>query len=108
MTPEQEERMHRAIAVSIEKNVNGHIRDIKKDVGDIHKMLQTQDERSDAFEKKVDAKFSPDSDQYILKEVVPFIQAKAGLKVVRDFLIWTSGGVLAWAAIKSYLPFSWK
>ncbi len=58
----------------------------------VHDMLQKQNERSDAFEKKVDAHIA---------EVEPFIQAKAGLKVVRGFLIWAAGGVLAWVALKS-------
>src|SRR3990167_6575878 len=58
----------------------------------VHQMLEKQNERSDTFEKKVDAHIA---------QVEPFIQAKAGLKVLRGFLIWVAGGVLAWAAIKS-------
>lgn len=81
-----------AVEKKIESAVNGKI-------DKIHDILEKQNERADAFEKKVDTHIA---------EVQPFIQAKAGLKVVRDFLIWASGGVLAWVALKSYLPFSWK
>ena len=87
MTPKDIKKITDAVEKKIEKTVNGKIEDIRQ-------ILVQQNERTDAFEKKVDTHIA---------EVEPFIQAKAGLKVIRGFLIWAAGGVLAWSAIKGYI-----
>lgn len=61
----------------------------------VHNMLKKQNERSDAFEKKVDAHIA---------EVEPFIQAKAGLGVLFKWLVGLAATLLAWAQIRGY----WK
>ena len=87
-----EEKLERDIVVlkgeigkAIEMTVNGKI-------DKIHAILEKQNEMSDFFMKKVNDH---------IKEVEPFIQAKAGLKVIRGFLIWVAGGIIAWQAIKN-------
>ena len=75
------EEIGKAIAI----NVNGKI-------DKIHTILEKQNEMTDVFMKKVDDH---------IKEVEPFIQAKAGIKVIRNFLIWVAGGIIAWNAVKS-------
>lgn len=102
---EESEAINKAVAAAIEKHVNGGIRNI-------HTILEKQNESTSAFHDKVDVhietvngKLDPESKDYILKEVVPFIQAKAGLTVLLKWLIILASGVVAWNQIKTGL---WK
>ncbi len=74
------EEIGKAIAI----NVNGKI-------DKIHTILEEQNKMSDFFMKKVDAHIA---------EVEPFIQAKAGLGILFNWLLIIAAGVVAWGQIK--------
>ena len=78
------EEIRKAIAT----NVGGEI-------DKIHIILEKQNEVSDVFMKKVDSH---------IKEVEPFIQAKAGLGVLFKWLLAVAATLVAWGQIKGFLP----
>ena len=78
------EEIGKAIAI----NVNGKI-------DKIHTILEEQNKMTDVFMKKVDDH---------IKEVEPFIQAKAGLGVLFKWLVGLAAALLAWAQIRGYFP----
>ena len=78
------EEIGKAIAI----NVNGKI-------DKIHTILEEQNKMTDVFMKKVDDH---------IKEVEPFIQAKAGLSVLFKWLLAVAATLVAWGQIKGFLP----
>jgi|CXWL01.1.fsa_nt_gi hypothetical protein len=78
----------KAIIGAVEKKIEDVV-NVKIDA--IHKILVTQNERADTFEKKVDLHIA---------QVEPFIQAKVGLTVLFKWLLILAAGVVAWGQIK--------
>ena len=81
-----------AVERKMEVIVNGKIAVVQNTVEAIRSILEKQNERANEFEKKMDLHIA---------EVEPYIRAGAGLKVLRGFLVWLAGGILAWIAIKN-------
>lgn len=106
MTEEETTRLILAVEHKIEKTVNGKIVAIGKDVASLHEMLQRQNEKTDVTAQQLASHLTKEGEfqteiRAHMEEVRPYLQGATGFKMVRSFLIWVAGGMVAWAAVKN-------
>lgn len=117
MVAKQLERHREDVVKTIGVTVNGKIDKANAEMGKIHEILMRQNEKIDEHhtehvntlmehnrrheaDMKV-VKAHMDADEVFKKELKPFLEAKAGFKVFRSFLIWVAGFIIAWNTVKN-------
>lgn len=101
MKEEEISRLLATVENKIEKVVNGKIIRLTEDVAALHGILEKQNESTSSFHDKVDARFDPESDKYILKDVQGIIEAYKGSKILGEILKWLAVVGAAFLFIKS-------
>ena len=97
MTEEQLAIMHAEVARAIQLHVNGKIDKLT------HK-LDEHIAQHDVDAGKIADRLDPESDHYLLKDVLPIIEAYKGSKILGEFLKWSASLGIAWMALKGFKP----
>lgn len=99
MTEEHLQIVREEIAKTITIVVNGKI-------DRLHAILEKQNEKTDMTAQQLashlehEAEFQTEIRAH-MEAVKPYLEGAQGFKMVRGFLIWIAGGLIAWASIKN-------
>lgn len=71
-------------------------------IGELTKKFEAHLREHTENSKRLDDRFDPESDKYILKDIKPVIEAYRGSKILGEFLKWAAGIFIAYTALMNF------
>lgn len=97
------EKIIGSVASRIDHKASPEAKQALVEIKELSRKLDEHIKTHEADTKKLNDRFDPESNHYILKDVQDIITAYKGSKILGEFLKWTAGIGIAYLVVKGFV-----